>query len=132
MNPARSGMPREGRGLQVGGGGALHDCRHGPVGQPPGPDVAMAAERPKERTFSNRGGGEPGLQGSYRTAPTRQARDPDEAPGALLVGLGAARLQHDPVRLVGDDVRDVEPDQLAAAEGAHEADNGVGRGRAAR
>jgi hypothetical protein len=55
-----------------------------------------------------------------------EARDADQASLAFLVSLGAPQPQHDPVRLIGLHIGDVEPDELGATKRANEPDEQEG------
>jgi hypothetical protein len=88
--------------------------------QPARRHLPVPIDGSEQRPAGDLGGFEPGLERRDRAALAGQPRDAHVASLAFLVGLGAAQPQHEPVRLIGLHIGDVEPDELAAPERADE------------
>ncbi len=107
--------------VEAGGGGTFDDQRQAPRGETR-PDRAVAFDRAQDGTACDRGVVEPGPQCAHRAGRKRRAvRDREDRGLALLVGPGPAHRER---HALGDELHvvNVECNQLAAAQGADEAD----------
>ena len=123
QEPRPQRMARKGAGVQPGlAGRPLHDPRDRIGVQPARGHMAVPIDGAEERAAGDFGRFKPGLERRDRAALAGQPRDADQASLPLLVRLPAAQPQHDPLRFVGLDVSDVEPNELGAPKRADEPD----------
>ena len=116
-------MPGKRRCVEPGlGGGALNDPRDRVGMQPARGHMAVPVDGAEERPAGDLGRFEPGFERRDRAALAGQPRDADQAALPFLVGLRAPEPQHEPVRFIGPDVGDVEPDEFGPPKRADEPD----------
>jgi hypothetical protein len=120
MKPARIECP-EGRLIEAGGGDrALHDPRHGSVGESAGANAAVSIDFAEDGSGRNAGGCQPGIQGL--DGPELCAvRDRQRCALAFLVGFGVARMQEDSA-VAALDLIELESDEFGSAQRAAESD----------